>query len=113
MSEPPYEDLSPAYTAVPLVTDAEARGHLRIDGTPESPPSAADDILTMYILQASGIVIDYIKQYDHTWDATTAPPLIKAAVLLVLNVLYDTPNHDPLTTGVKAILHRYRDPAVA
>jgi hypothetical protein len=113
MSEPPYEDLSPAYTAVPLVTDQEARNHLRIDGTPESPPSAADDLLTMYILQASDIVIDYIKQYEHTWTDTTAPHTIKAAVLLVLNVLYDNPADDPLTPGVKNILHRYRDPALA
>jgi len=109
----PYAGDSPPYTAVPLVTDQEARNHLRIDGTPESPPSTADDLLTMYIMSASGIVIDYIKFYEHVWDTTTAPPLIKAAVLLVLNVLYDDPTADPLTPGVKSILHRYRDPALA
>lgn len=106
MSSPPIE-------AVPLVTDDEARLHLRIDGAMESPPNAVDRLLTMKILQASDIVADYIKQLDHEWDADTAPPTIKAAVLLVLNVIYDSPDQDPLTIGVKSILHRYRDPALA
>jgi hypothetical protein len=105
---------SPAIEAVPLVTDAEARGHLRIDeDVPESPPGQADLLLTSKILQASDIVADYIKQLDHAWDEDSAPPSIKAAVLLVLNVIYDHPEQDPLTTGVKSILHRYRDPALA
>jgi hypothetical protein len=99
--------------AVPLVTDDEARLHLRVDGGPESPPSVIDQIVTMKTLQASDIVADYIKQLDHNWNEFTAPPLIKAAVLLVLSVLYDQPDGDPLTPGVKAILHRYRDPALA
>jgi hypothetical protein len=43
----------------------------------------------------------------------SAPPLIKAAVLLVLAVLFDRPGDDPLMPGVKNILHRYRDPAIA
>lgn len=104
---------SPAIEAVPLVTDTEARLHLRIDGQPESPPGPIDQLLTMKILQASDIVADYIKRLDHEWTEDTAPPLIKAAVLLVLNVIYDNPENDPLTTGVKNILHRYRDPALA
>jgi len=99
--------------AVPLVTDTEARLHLRIDVDVESPPGPVDLLLEMKILQASDIVADYIKYLDHPWTETDAPPLIKAAVLLVLSVLYDNPELDPLTVGVKSILHRYRDPALA
>jgi hypothetical protein len=104
---------SPVIEAVPLVTDTEARLHLRIDGAPESPAGPVDQLLTTKILQASDIVADYIKSLDHGWDEDTAPPSIKAAVLLVLNALYDRPDQDPLTAGVKSILHRYRDPALA
>lgn len=104
---------SPTPTSVALVTDQEARNHLRIYESSESPPSVADNLLTMLILQASNIVVDYIKDYDHGWDEDTAPPLIKAAVLLMLNLLYDDPTADPLSPGIKSILHRYRDPALA
>ena len=105
---------SPAIEAVPLITDLEARLHLRIDDlAPESPAGPVDLLLTSKILEASDIVADYIKLLDHGWDEDTAPPSIKAAVKLVLNVLYDHPDQDPLTMGVKSILHRYRDPALA
>jgi len=99
--------------AVPLVTDDEARLHLRIESTGASPPDAVDALVTMLVLSASDVVADYIKHLDHDWDATTAPPLIKAAVLLVLGALYDRPNENPLSPGVTAILARYRDPALA
>jgi hypothetical protein len=105
--------MSSPYIPVPLVTDAEARLHLRIDSAGASPPDAVDSAVTMKILQASDIVIDYIKRYDHDWDDATAPPLIKAAVLLVLGTLYDRSNENPLSPGVIAILHRYRDPSLA
>jgi hypothetical protein len=104
---------SPPYDPVALVTEDEARLHLRIDSTGESPPDVVDQTVSMKILQASEIVVDYIKYYDHPWDETTAPQLIKAAVLIVLGVLYDSPDKDPLSDGVKSILHRYRDPALA
>jgi hypothetical protein len=104
---------SPLPDPVPLASDDEARQHLRLDDPAESPPSAADQMLTSKILQASDIVVDYIKRYDHEWDADTAPSLIKAAVLGVLTMLYDHPEDDPLTAGVKNVLHRYRDPAIA
>lgn len=101
------------FVPVPLVSAAEARLHLRIDVEPESPAGPVDLLLDMKILQASEIVTDYIKTPEHDWTEYTAPPLIKAAVLLVLGVIYDHPTDDPLTVGVKNILHRYRDPALA
>lgn len=100
-------------SVTPLVTLAEARVHLRVDGETENPLGPIDQDITNKILQASDIVTDYIKQPDHEWTEEDAPPLIKAAVLLVLSKLFDAPMDDPLPDGVKNILHRYRDPALA
>jgi hypothetical protein len=102
--------MSSPFVPVALVTDEEARLHLRVDEVPTTP---TDLLLVMKILQASEIVTDYIKVYEHDWTSSSAPPLIKAAVLLVLTMLYDHPSEDPLTAGVKNILHRYRDPTLA
>ena len=104
---------SPLEESLALVTDREARLHLHIDATPESPPGEADDLITMKIAHASNIVADYIKNPGNGWTAETAPLLIKAATLLVLGVIYDDAAADPLTPGVKNILHRWRDPAMA
>jgi hypothetical protein len=104
---------SPLEESLALVTDREARLHLHIDAMPESPPSAADELVTMKIEHASNIVADYIKDPGNGWTAETAPRLIKAAVLLVLGIIYDDAAADPLTPGVKNILRRWRDPAMA
>lgn len=104
---------SPEPIVVPLVTFTEARNHLRVDGAVESPLGPIDQDIDEKILQASHIVTDYIKRPEHGWTDADAPPLIKAAVLIVLSVLFDRPGEDPLTPGVKNILHRYRDPALA
>lgn len=90
-----------------LLTLAEAKTDLRVEGNDE------DADVTLKMEAATEIVIDYIKQPDHTWTAADCPFLIKAAVMLVLRNLYDAQDAHPLTEGVKAILHRFRDPALA
>lgn len=104
---------SPEIVPVALVTEDEARLHLRLDVDAESPPGPVDRLLSMKILQASDIVVDYLKLLDHEWTTDTCPPTVKAAVLLVLTMLYDHVEDDPLTPGVKNLLQRYRDPALA
>lgn len=92
-----------------LVTVAQAKTHLRVD----HQDSDAD--IHLKLDQASAIVMDYIRPPEEEWDEATAPPLIQAAVLLVLGELYDGSRAmgDPLTPGVKNLLRRYRDPALA
>ena len=92
---------------VALVTLAEAKDHLRVTGDDD------DADITLKVGMATDIVIDYIEKPAHGWDATTAPPLIKAAILLVLSPLYDDSEGDPLSDPVRRILHRQRDPALA
>lgn len=93
---------------VALVTLAEAKGHLRITDT------AQDDDIDLKRMSASAIVVDYIKRPDHGWTAETAPFLIKAAVLLVLGVIFDNRDgSEALSGATRSILERYRDPALA
>jgi hypothetical protein len=91
-----------------LVTLAEAKAHLRVLANDQ------DTDITMKALAASDIVIDYIKRPAHGWTDTTAPALVKAAILLVLGALFeDREGGDPISDAVKSLLHRYRDPAYA
>ncbi len=92
---------------VALVTLAEAKAHLRVLNTDH------DTDITMKMGQASDIIIDYIKTPDHGWTDSTAPNLIKAAILLVLGTLFDEREGAGIPDGVKDILWRYRDPALA
>lgn len=95
---------------VALVTLAEAKTHLRIVGNDH------DDDVTMKALQASEIVMDYLKRdaAEEYWDDETVPTLVKAAVLLALGSLFaNREGGDPISEAVKSILHRYRDPALA
>lgn len=101
---------------VALVELASAKRRLRIFHDD-------DDVdLTDMLIQASDIVIDYIKRPEHGWTASNAPALIQAAVLLLVAGMYQhrgdaepdfTPANGYLDRSVTAILHRYRDPAVA
>lgn len=92
---------------VALVTLAQIKTDLRVEGND-------DDVdLTLKLAAATEIVIDYIKRPDHGWTEPTAPFLIKAAIILVVRNLFDVENSNPITDGVKSILHRYRDPALA
>ena len=103
-----------------LVTFEEARLHLQMTSSDIADNDIVDRV-GMYIDAASDIVIDYIKRPDHGWDEVYAPPLIKAAVLLLIGQLdaireggEGTATMGPtLPDPVRAILHRYRDPALA
>ncbi len=90
-----------------LVTLQEAQDHLREwDENYESE-------VTLKSEMATDIVLDYITEEDPYWDTDTAPPLIKAAILLVLRSLYDDSDADPLSDSVVRVLQRYRDPSLA
>lgn len=90
-----------------LVSLAEAQTELR-------QPGAAFAIdIGKKANMASDIVIDYIKRPDHNWTEETVPLVVKAAILAVLQILYDEPNGDPLNANVRRLLHRFRDPALA
>jgi hypothetical protein len=49
------------------------------------------------------------------WTETTTPTVIKAVILTLLTTLYDgrTPEDELLSEPMKAVLHRFRDPAMA
>ncbi|MFC7399584.1 head-tail connector protein [Chelatococcus sp. GCM10030263] len=94
-----------------LVSLETAKRHLNIDFTDR------DADLDLKIEQASHIVVDYLKKPDNGWTEETVPPLVQAAVLLVLADLYehrgDDGKSDPISPAVENILRRYRDPALA
>lgn len=111
-----------------LLSLEAAKRHLRIE--PENTDD--DEDLKVKIEEASAIVIDYIKAPDRerrtgegapeSWTELTVPGVIRAAVELVLSKLFDDRNAGDednevamgyLTPAVTAILHRYRDPALA
>jgi hypothetical protein len=96
-----------------LVTLDEARRHLQLTPSNMSDTDIAANV-TDKSNAATDIVIDYIKRPDHEWTDADAPPLVKAAILLVLGAIFDDrEGGDPLSDAVKSILHRYRDPALA
>lgn len=101
---------------VSLVSLADAKRHLYVDFDDH------DFDIDLKIESATEIVIDYIKRPDHGWTEEDVPPLIRAAILLVLADLYEhrgdeEPQPGPadgyLDKTVTRILHRYRDPALA
>lgn len=92
-----------------LVTTPEAKLRLRIDADDE------DTAIASMLGEASDIVIDYIKRPAHGWTTDTLPGPIKSAILLVFGGLYEGrgPDAELLTDTVKALVHRFRDPAIA
>lgn len=90
-----------------LVTLIEAKQHLRVLSSDE------DDLITAQAEAASDIVTDYIDRAELVWTADTVPPLVKAAVLLVLGSLFHEREGATISDGVKSILRRYRDPALS
>jgi hypothetical protein len=86
-----------------------------------------DDALEMKIIQASNIVMDYLKVYTVATipqvvalgtspETYTIPPLVQAATLLVLGELFENREaslSNILSDGVMNILERFRDPALA
>jgi len=88
-----------------------------------------DDLLEIYLAQAHGLVLDYIARptdNDWTatmlaWDAYTAPPAIKAAILRQFADLRRFRGDDDtdqkfdagfLSPRVKQLLLMYRDPVI-
>lgn len=73
------------------------------------------------ISQASDAVLDYLKTPDSTWTPETAPPRVRAAVILLIGSLLDDTKADLLTglaggdlkNPVVALLYRSRDPSLA
>ena len=102
---------------MPLVPLDKAQLHLRVDDGEQAFEVA--DKLAM----AESIVIDYLKYDPSGWDEATTPKVVQAAILLVLGGLWEQrggevddsiPVRDVvLTTTVKSLLHRHRDPALA
>lgn len=99
-----------------LVTLAQGKAHLRVDHDD-------DDVdIQMRIDAASEFVIRYVKR-DPPWDIDTIPADARVAVLLTLSWFYDARaagafDNPSIAMGypppaVSAILHRYRDPALA
>jgi uncharacterized phage protein (predicted DNA packaging) len=101
---------------VALVSLDAAKRHLRVT------VEADDEDIQRKIEQASAIVLDYVKQRYAMWTPDSVPKEIEAAVMLMLTSLYDDRDAGSpdgavalgyLPPTVTAILHRYRDPALA
>jgi hypothetical protein len=110
-----------------LITLDAAKQHLRI------LHSDFDEDIQRKSAQATAIVLNYIKKTIGTpdpenpsivdWDDTSVPDDIAAAICMRLSKLYDDRNVGEeanqavalgyLTPQETAILHRWRDPAVA
>lgn len=112
-----------------VISLARAKRHLRLGDSLEQ-----DREVLEVLAAAEALVLDYVAQRrtDDTspywvttvagWDEMTVPPAIAAAVLLQLGELWrfrgddeTTParQHGFLSPMVVALLHRYRDPALA
>lgn len=110
-----------------LITLQAAKEHLRVEHNEDDIP------IQRYADEASAIVLDYIKKRIGTpdpadpsivdWDETSVPLPVRAAIELMLSKLYDDRNAGQendervalgyLTPAITALLHRYRDPALA
>lgn len=96
-----------------LVTLAQAKTHLRITG-------ATDDTdIQLKLDQAEAIILDYLKRpVPETWDDTTVPGPVTAAILLMTARLFehrgDLEDEDAmLWLAIERLLVRLRDPAIA
>jgi hypothetical protein len=106
-----------------FLTLADAKRHLRVDHTDD------DADIQSKIGEASEIVLDYCKKTVGTldpedssivdWAEGNLPGAVRAATELVLSKLYDDRNagreDNVVAMGylTPALLHRYRDPALA
>lgn len=101
---------------IPLVGLDEAKEHLHITGT------RFDADIESKILQASAIVFNYLKidatsPLSFPWDGgeEEIPFDIQAACFLIIGKLNQDRegNDEILSPGIKSLLHRWRDPAMA
>ncbi len=105
-----------------LVSIADAAIHLRIDGYADDGWDATDqgkDVQSK-LDQAEAIVLNYLKKDDNPeeWTEETVPGSIRAAILITLSDLFEhragSADDDVfLSSAVRALIHRYRDPAMA
>lgn len=102
--------------AAVLVTFAQAKAHLRIT-TPDGHPDDPD--IQLKLDQAEAIIRNYLKASDDpAWTAETAPPLVGAAILLMLGRLYEQrgdieDNDAKLWQAIDRMLARLHTPAIA
>jgi hypothetical protein len=101
---------------MPIITLAQAKGHLRIDH------SEQDDVLREVIDDAEALVFDYLHldvsafAPDQPWDAATLPLVIRRAIYLTIGYLWipglgdnaAKTEHWP-TPEIKGLLMRFRD----
>lgn len=101
---------------IAIISLEEAKQHLRVTST------HADDDIELKILAASAILLNYIKiDFEDSplsvpWGVADPPWDIKASTMLILgelNMNREAKDADVLSPAVKALLHRYRDPAIA
>jgi hypothetical protein len=108
-------DYSRITLAAPLVTLAEAKTHLRITDT------VHDADITQKLDAAQELVL--AKQalaVDPTWDAATAPKVVKHSILILLDAFYERRGGDEgaeqlrkALETVDLLLALYRYPALA
>ncbi len=96
-----------------LITFEQAAAQLKLDEAAE-----ADEEVYREMLDATGIIIDYLKKPAHGWTTVTVPASVRASILLVLTDLHEhrAPSEGPdlyITKTVKNLLYRQRDPAIA
>ena len=97
-----------------LISTAAARIQLRLtESELENADVAAD--LAQKVEDATGIVIDYIKNPGHGWTEQTVPSPVRTAILLVLTTIYEYRGGevDPISPSVKSLLDRLRDRTLA
>lgn len=113
------------WTDIEIVSLEQAKAHIR------RPDSDEDDDLALKLVQAHGLVLDYIaRASDDDWTATmqawtdeTAPPAVQAAVLRQFAELARFRGDDEddrgagdgtdLSPRVKQLLRMYRTPVIA
>ena len=120
-----------------LITKQQAIDHLRLPlevGSPDSEiANAMDRDLTMKIMQASALILDYLKVSltsppDWNADAGTVPLVVQLATLVQLGEIWRFRGDDPgtieqnranssapgdIAQQAKDYLWRWRDPAIA
>lgn len=90
-----------------LLNLEDAKTHLKITG------NGSDDDVAEKAMQASAIIVDYIKKPDHTWTDETVPYVIKAAICLMLTQLFMDRANATISKSIETLLERSRDPSFA
>lgn len=97
----------------PIVSLQQAKAHLRITDT-----DSDTELTATFIPGASAVVASYLKWpalWPYDGAASTFPPHIQSATLLVLACMFEDRegDNDPIGPAVVSILARDRNPALA